>query len=518
MTKPVRKIARILFVIIILPILAISLREFLSVTEDEKVIENIYSKQLDAILFSANQYSEDVIRSWVTRIQASIDETGGDESKLFGKLKFFFRNNLAVKELFFADSINSLNRIFIRSGNTVSSGNNSDSVALLLSSNSKTISKMYKYKENNYTKIESFDYGPGANRLLIFILDDKRICGINIDRKIFVVQNLSSILQSIGKEEFIVSVFDDRSGKNVYSTEQSASVDFQQKKNLWLIPDYSLGIVLKGRTLDGLVRERAYKNLAIMFILTLFLIILAWYAYRNLKREVELAQIKSDFVSNVSHELRTPLALINMFAETLALGRVGSEGKRNEYYGIIQQETDRLSNIVNRILNFSKFESGKWKYNFGNADLNSVTDKIFTNYKFHLLNKEFEFIYEPAAELPPVKIDGEAVSEALVNLIDNAVKYSRDDKKVVIRTGETGNSVFAEVEDNGIGISGEDQKRIFDKFYRVQTGDVYDTKGTGLGLSLVKHIVDAHGGEIKLTSKLGKGSTFRLIFPTTANN
>jgi two-component system phosphate regulon sensor histidine kinase PhoR len=513
MSKPVKKIAIILLIIIILPILALSVSELLSVNEDERVIENIYSKQLDAILFSANQYSEDVARSWVTRIQTSIDESGGSKSKLYGKFNTFFHNNQAVKHFFLTDSINSRNTVYTRTGKSLRVDQNSGQVSRILEANSKIISKLFKYKTSNYTKIESVDYGPDANQLLIFILDDKRICGLNIDRNIFVVQNLSSILQSIGSDEFIVSVFDEKSGKTVYSTGQTGSVNFQAKKNLWLINDYSLGIVLKGRTLDGLVKERAFKNLAMIFILTLLLVFLAWYAYRNLKKEVELVQIKSDFVSNVSHELRTPLALINMFAETLVLGRVGSEEKRNEYYGIIQQETDRLSKIVNRILNFSRFESGRWKYNFDIADLESVTDKIYANYRFHLQNHGFEFIYEPKRDMPSVKIDREAVSEALVNLIDNAVKYSDKNKKVILRTGVTLRAVYAEIEDNGIGISGEDQKKIFDKFYRVQTGDIYNTKGTGLGLSLVKHIVEAHNGEIKLTSRPGRGSTFRLIFP-----
>ena len=116
-------------------------------------------------------------------------------------------------------------------------------------------------------------------------------------------------------------------------------------------------------------------------------------------------------------------------------------------------------------------------------------------------------------ELLERSFDPEAVSEAIINLIDNAVKYSTENKKIILRTGKENNNIFVEVEDNGTGISNEDQNKIFDKFYRITSGNVHNTKGTGLGLTLVKHIVDAHKGKIKLTSELGKGSTFRLTFP-----
>ncbi len=212
-------------------------------------------------------------------------------------------------------------------------------------------------------------------------------------------------------------------------------------------------------------------------------------------------------------KLRTPLSLISMFAETLQMGRIKSEEKKNEYYSIIHSETSRLSGIVNKVLNFSKMEAGKRTYRMEKSDLNEVAENVFNTYKFHLQNNNFEFSFEQEGKLPEISFDIDAVSEAIINLIDNAVKYSEENKVVILRTGREKNYVFVEVEDKGMGIPEADQKKVFEKFFRVSTGSVHNTKGTGLGLSLVKQIVDAHKGKIVLSSASGKGSRFRILLP-----
>jgi two-component system phosphate regulon sensor histidine kinase PhoR len=284
-----------------------------------------------------------------------------------------------------------------------------------------------------------------------------------------------------------------------------------------VVPDYSLGINLKGTTIENLVRDRTNTNFFLIVGMGLLMLLVAWFGYKNIKREVELAQIKSDFVSNVSHELRTPLALINMFTETLSMGRIKNEDKRKEYYEIIQQETERLSKIVNKILNFSKIESGSWKYNFVSTEINCMVDKIYATYKFHIQNKGFKFERIKETDIIESVVDPEAISEAVINLLDNAVKYSGGGKRVILRTGVYDGTFFIEVEDEGIGIAGNEKKKIFDKFYRVASGDVHNTKGTGLGLTLVSHIVEAHKGEIILNSEIGAGSKFKLVFPKNQN-
>ena len=240
---------------------------------------------------------------------------------------------------------------------------------------------------------------------------------------------------------------------------------------------------------------------------------MVWIVYRNIKKEVEIAQIKSDFVSNVSHELRTPLSLISMFSETLEMDRIKSEEKKKEYYSIISQEANRLGKIVNSILNFSKMEAGKRQYNFVDSYLNDVAENVYRSYKFHLEQKGFTFKIIKDESIPIVRIDEEAVSEAIVNLVDNAVKYSDNNREITVRTGIESDFAFVEVEDKGIGIPEKDQKKIFEKFFRVSAGNVHNVKGSGLGLSIVKHVVDAHKGKIELFSEINRGSKFKLLLP-----
>lgn len=517
MTKPIKKISLFLLIIILLPILFISIREILSFNEDENVIGEIYNKQLESILFSVNQYSEDVTRSWLVRYQSYIDEAQGSEKLLKSKLKGLLDNNLALETVFYADSLGNINFIYRLDENSSAAGQEISELKKVLGDSKRIIDRLFNYKSANYTKIEPVVYSSAQKEILIFVLNNRNIGGFIIDKNLFVTQNLSSVIQSIAKDEFAVSVFNSKSLQNIYSAEQTDARQFQQKKSLWLIPDYSLGIVLKGKTVESLVKERIFRNLIIIILLTVLMVVIAWIGYKNVRREVELAQIKSEFVSNVSHELRTPLSLISMFTETLSMGRVQSEEKRNEYYGIIHQETERLSKIVNKILNFSKIEAGKWKYNFTTVDLNSIAFTVFDNYKFHLQQNGFSFSFDKYKEPLEIIADPESLSEAIINLIDNAIKYSGENKSVTLKTGNDDGHAFVEVMDSGVGISAEEQKKIFDKFYRATSDNVHNTKGTGLGLTLVKHIVDAHKGEIILTSEPGKGSAFRIIFKM-ANN
>jgi len=157
-------------------------------------------------------------------------------------------------------------------------------------------------------------------------------------------------------------------------------------------------------------------------------------------------------------------------------------------------------------------EAGKRQYNFVESYLNDVAENVFRSYKFHLEQKGFTFNIVKDETIPILKIDEEAVSEAIVNLVDNAVKYSDSKKEIIIRTGMDNNFAFVEVEDKGIGIPEKDRKKVFEKFFRISSGNVHNVKGSGLGLSIVKHIVDAHKGKIELFSEINKGSKFRLLF------
>ena len=236
-------------------------------------------------------------------------------------------------------------------------------------------------------------------------------------------------------------------------------------------------------------------------------------AYRNVSRELALAKLKSDFVSNVSHELRTPLSLIRLYAETLELGRISSPGKHQEYYEIIRKESERLTSLINNILDFSRIEAGMKEYNFRETDMADLVRGTLDSYRFEIEQNGFQFEQKIDNNLPQLRVDREAIARSLLNLVNNAVKYSATEKYLGVHLYRRDSSVNLEVVDHGIGIPAKEQLKIFEKFYRVGDPLVHNTKGSGLGLSLVRHIVQAHGGVVAVESAPGRGSKFIITLP-----
>jgi two-component system phosphate regulon sensor histidine kinase PhoR len=329
----------------------------------------------------------------------------------------------------------------------------------------------------------------------------------------FINKVLAKRINTISNNNLNVSIFHNQELILSSSDENVLFENLIASKNLWSFPNYSLGINTSSSSINDIVKERSLINIGILILLNVLIIIGLGFVFYNIRKEYKLSQLKSDFVSNVSHELRTPLSLIGMFAETLELHRVNSEDEKDDYYRIIRKETERLTRIVNSILNFSKMESQSKKYNFENVNLNNIVDDVLKTYQQEFNNGKNTCEVNKFDSLPNLYLDKESVMEAIINLIDNALKYCETNCRIEISTGVIEKSVYLEVTDNGIGISKEDQKRIFDKFYRVTSGNIHNTKGSGLGLTLVKSIMDAHNGQVKVESKLGGGSKFILLFP-----
>ena len=225
--------------------------------------------------------------------------------------------------------------------------------------------------------------------------------------------------------------------------------------------------------------------------------------------------MKTEFVANVSHELKTPLALIRMFAETLLLGRVENDAKRDEYYRIITRESERLTHLISNVLSFSSIDAGKKRYEFAPTDLGDVVRDVAASYRHQLENQGFTHELRVAPDLPIVDADADAIRQAVINLIENAIRYSADARHVTIELelGDGGESVDVVVRDRGIGIAADDQSKIWDDYFRTKGARALATRGSGLGLSVVRHIVEAHGGSVRLESQPGAGSTFTLSFP-----
>jgi len=277
----------------------------------------------------------------------------------------------------------------------------------------------------------------------------------------------------------------------------------------------TLAIKLRGTTLAA-IGER-FARISFLTLAALSLVLAGGIAltYRNVTKEMALARLKSDFVSNVSHELRTPLSLIRLYAETLEMGRLTSPEKYQEYYRIIRKESERLTALINNILDFSRIEAGRKEYDFRETDMRELVHNTLDSYRYQIEQNGFQF-EEKIDEVPPLRVDREAMARSLLNLVNNALKYSQDRKFIGVNLYRDNGSVKLEVVDQGIGIPHQEQQKIFEKFYRVGDPLVHNTKGSGLGLSLVRHIVQAHGGEVSVDSAPGQGSKFTIALPVKA--
>jgi two-component system, OmpR family, phosphate regulon sensor histidine kinase PhoR len=231
--------------------------------------------------------------------------------------------------------------------------------------------------------------------------------------------------------------------------------------------------------------------------------------------ERRLAALKSDFVANVSHELKTPLASVRMFGELLLTGRVPNEDKEREYLQIIVGESERLTSLIDNVLDFAKVEKGKDAYEFAAADLADVAARAVDVLRYRAERQGIELATR--LETAPAVADARAVELALINLIDNALKYAKGTDAVAIEVSPLADGgAVLRVSDDGPGIDPEEQRRIFDRFVRGRTARETHVRGSGIGLALVKHIAESHGGRALVKSPVhesGRGSTFEIHLP-----
>lgn len=238
--------------------------------------------------------------------------------------------------------------------------------------------------------------------------------------------------------------------------------------------------------------------------------VLVFHDITELRR---LEKIRQDFVANVSHELRTPMSSIKGYAETLLDGAIEDKEDTLNFLKIIHAESDRMARLIDDILDLSGIESGNVRMHLFPCHISSVIKRVMEGLGKRAKSKSIILKREIPEELPNIYADEAKLSQILLNLLDNAIKYNKNGGEVVIKAEDKGDYIQIDVKDTGIGISDEDQIRIFERFYRVEKARSRELGGTGLGLSIVKHIVHAHKGDVFVKSELGKGSTFSFTIP-----
>ena len=257
---------------------------------------------------------------------------------------------------------------------------------------------------------------------------------------------------------------------------------------------------------------------ALMIVLAIAMALGVFLVAGAAAREVRVAELKSNFVASVSHDLKTPLALIQLFAETLELGRVRTPERAQEYYGIINSEAKKLTRLIENILDFSRMEAGLRPYRMEPADLQESVSKVLSRMATQFSQGNFEVKATIEPNLPRILADEDAAEQAIENLLANAMKYSGDAKTIEVEARRADGHIVVSVTDHGIGISRREQGRIFRKFYRVQRELGGGPQGTGLGLAIVDHTMRGHGGFVQVESETDRGSTFSLHFPIPSEN
>ena len=394
------------------------------------------------------------------------------------------------------------------------------------------------FQENTFTEweLESLPFGKdstageqrltveiGTNEYLVYLLQnistEDEIWGLLIDSSYLRNGLLPNVLQMSISSEDTDWIIRGRNRELILASANPPTGSLTVKSDfVGNFPDWTMEFYQADPRFleDFLVSRRGiyfYMFILIAGILVFGLIL----TIRSFTREMELSRMKSDFVSTVSHEFKSPLTSIRQIAEMLHAGRVPSEERRQKYYDVLLEQSERLSLLTENVLSFAKMEEGKREFVFEQADIKTLLMKIVSTIQDRVRHDGFEIEAKIEKSLLPIMADVSALTQAVNNLIDNAVKYSGDSKKVIVRAYNDEQRVVIAVRDFGVGIKKEEKSKVFDRFYRGGDELTRTVKGSGLGLTLVKQIVEAHKGSIQLESEPGKGSVFSMKLPIDPN-
>jgi signal transduction histidine kinase len=254
------------------------------------------------------------------------------------------------------------------------------------------------------------------------------------------------------------------------------------------------------------------------FLMILLILLVAGFATRAVRRQIRLNEMKNDFIATVSHELKTPLASMRVLVETLLEGNVKDEAQVTRYLQMTAKENERLSRMIDNFLTFSRMERNKVAFTLTDTPADAIARDAIESVQTKFATHHCQLTVEITPDLPEIQADHDAIVTVLVNLLDNACKYTTEHKQVSLKVSSEGKFVCFAVADNGIGLARRHLRRIFDRFYQVDSSLARKAEGCGLGLSIVKFIIDAHKGTVAVSSKPGQGSTFTVQLPASRGN
>jgi len=330
-------------------------------------------------------------------------------------------------------------------------------------------------------------------------------------RQVVLIQRPESLLQTLPVELDAVCALVDEEGRVVAGRKQVGATVVRMATESQL--PWSLYVTGSKGPKDLAMTARQRFMLLGLGTVVAFLVAGTYFVARAIRREIAVSLLQSDFVSAVSHEFRSPLTAMRQLSEILALGRVSSEERRQKYYDTLVGETRRLQRLVETLLNFGKMEEGARQYRFEEIDAGELVESVAAEFAPQLAASGRRIELNRAPNTCPIEADAEALALALRNLVDNALKYSPDQPAVSVEWGCENGAVAIHVRDRGMGIPVAEQRVIFQKFVRGRAAIAANVKGTGVGLAMVSHIVRAHGGEVRVASAPGEGSTFTILLP-----
>ncbi|MBP6826321.1 MAG: HAMP domain-containing histidine kinase [Saprospiraceae bacterium] len=371
-----------------------------------------------------------------------------------------------------------------------------------------------------YTKVvQMFDSKPLAERIQLDVLaqsvqDEISSRGINATYQYGVYSKARSSYVIVN-DHFVV----EDSGPQV--TQGGAPTLYNSPYKVALFtqdiesPGY-LSLYFPSRT--TLVLGSVLKTLVLSVVFTIIILFCFWYTIQVIYRQKQLSEMKNDFINNMTHEFKTPIATISLAADSIGSPMIMNHPEKiKRFVDIIRQENRRMNSQVERVLQMALIDKKDFQLSLDDLNLHEVIRQAVDNFSLQVEKREGVLLTDLQAQKPVIEGDPTHIVSIIYNLLDNANKYSPDKPEITISTRDVPMGVEVAVTDKGVGISKEARKHIFDKFYRVHTGNIHDVKGFGLGLSYVKAIMTAHKGLVDVRSEPGKGSSFLLTFPKRIN-